>query len=261
MRIRTDEEVLKECDKLDEPAVEARLKTGYFADNPTPAYEWLIQRRTDSEHRRRQQEIKNIQLTAYASWALAIVTLVLVGITFLGIWWQKVENREQREHAKEQLGQQLEQQRKDSQAQRDDAKALLSVQISVEMDKQFDSPEMRNARRRLAAELLSNKEVTETRLLDFFDKVAMYTHQDLIDQHIVYSSYSYWLERYWPAIKTSIKEFRKLENDSGFYQDTEELYGEMLADDAKELGKSVDQVAPSKSQIHRFLVEEATLPK
>jgi hypothetical protein len=82
MQLRTEEEILKECDKLDEPAVEARLKTGYFSDNPTPAYEWLIRRRTDSEHRRRQQEIRDIQLTAYASWALVLITFVLAGITF-----------------------------------------------------------------------------------------------------------------------------------------------------------------------------------
>ena len=250
MLFNNDEEVRKECEKLGSAVVTARLSTGYFMDKISVAQEWLLQRFDEDEEKRHQQVVRSAQLTAYASWALVLITFVLAGITFLGVWSQKEDALKQYEY-----------QRKDTEAQREDAKALLSAQISVEMDKQFDSPEMRNARRRLAAELLSKKEVTETRLLDFFDKVAMYTHQDLIDQDIVYSSYSYWLERYWPAIKTSIEEFRKLENDSGFYQDTEELYGEMLADDAKELGKSVDQVAPSKKEIRRFLEEEATLPK
>lgn len=145
--------------------------------------------------------------------------------------------------------------------QRDDAQSLLDVQISIELDKQFDSPEMRHARRSLASQLLNKKEVTESRVNDFFDKLGMYTHLKRINKDIAYQSYSYWVERYWPAIKASIEEFRKLENDPGYYQDYEELYGEMLTGDAKELGKSVDQVAPSKSEIHRFLVEEATLSK
>lgn len=244
MKMRSDEEILKKCDEIGEAAVEAGLKTGLFQDNPTPAHEWLIHRQRESEHQRMKREMRNTRWALYASW-------VLVGISLLAALWQKDDAREQREIMREQL----EQQRKDSQAQRDDAKTLLSVQISVEMDKQFDSTEMRQARRRLAAQLLNKQEVTEARVIDFFDKLAMYTHQDLIDQDIVSQSYSYWLERYWPAIKISIEEFRKQENDAGFYQDVEELYVDMVADDTKE-GLRV----PSKNEIQRFLREEATLP-
>jgi hypothetical protein len=43
------------------------------------------------------------------------------------------------------------------------------VQISIEHDKQFDSPEMRHARRNLASQLLNKKEVIESRVNDFFD--------------------------------------------------------------------------------------------
>jgi hypothetical protein len=89
----------------------------------------------------------------------------------------------------------------------------------------------------------------------------MYTYLKRIDKYITYQSYSYWVERYWPELKASIGEFRKLENDPGYYQDFEKRYDEMLADDAKELGKAVDQVVPNKSEIHRFLKEEATLPQ
>lgn len=232
--METNEGWLKGFNDIGEAAVEARIAEGTFVPPVNViAREWLNQRRMQRETIQRETELRYIRRTAHASWALAIITIIIAGITFWGIWSQK-----------------------------EDARTLLSAQISVEMDKQFDSPEMRRARRSLAAELLlGKKELTETRLLDFFDKVAMYTHQDLIDQDIAYSSYSYWVERYWPAVKSNISEFRKQENESGYYEDFEELNGEMLADDAKDSGKSVDQVTPSKSEIHRFLVEEKTLPK
>jgi hypothetical protein len=242
--IPSDEETFQECEAIGEAAVEARLKTRSFV-NSTAAHEWLIKRQRESEHRRSRQEMRNTQWALIASW-------IAVAISLTAVFSQMYIAQKQRELMKEQL----EQQRKDSRAQLDNAKTLLSAQISVEMDKQFDSPEMRQARRRLASELLSKKEVTETRLFDFFDKVAMYTHQHLVDQTLVYQSYSYWLERYYPKIKPSINELRKQEHDSGYYQDAEELYNEMLADDKKQ-GNPI----PSKTEILRFLKEEAELPK
>ena len=216
--------------------------------NPAPAYQWLIKRRHEHEDARHQQIVRSAQWTAWASWAL-------VALTFVGVFFQVAENREQRK----QMIEQIEQQRNDSDAQRNDARNLLAVQISVELDKQFDSLEMRQARRRIATQLLQHKEVTETRLLDFLDKVGMYSHQGRIDQDTIYSSYSYWVERYWPALRdVYIKEFRKDQNDREYYKDFEELYEKMVASNVKDSGKAVKL---GKSEIDRFLKEEATLPK
>lgn len=245
MLIRSNEQVLQECEELGEAAVEAKLKTDYFEDNPSPAHEWLLKRQREADNKRSQQEMRNTRLALMASW-------VAVAISLTAVFSQIYIAQKQREMMKEQL----EQQRNDSRAQLDNAKTLLSAQISVEMDKQFDSTEMRQARRRLAAELLKKKEVTETRLFDFFDKVGMYSHQHLVDHNLVYQSYSYWLERYYPAIKASVDELRKLEHDPGYYQDAEELYNEMLVEDKKQ-----GIPTPSKNEILRFLKEEAELPK
>ena len=180
------------------------------------------------------------------------VSFVLVVITFLGILWQREDNSELRKLGKEQL----EQQKKDSQAQRDDAKILLEAQISVEFDKQFDSLEMRQARRRIATQLMNNKIATEARVPLFLDKLGLYAHQGRIDRATVYHSYVYWVERYWPAIKPSVEEFRKKQNDKSFWVEFEKLYGDMLADDAK-----YGLPQPSEMEIQRFLKEEATLPQ
>lgn len=246
MRFRSNEEIWEECDKHDDAWIEARLKVGEFNDNPAAAHEWLIKRQHASNDRRMQREMRHTRWALGASWVLVVISL-------MAAVWQKNDAEEQREIMKAQL----EQQQKDSAAQLKNAKELLDVQISVEMDKQFDSPEMRLARKRLATELLHHRKVTETRLFDFFDKVAMYTHNHLVDRDIVHQSYSYWLERYWPAMKASyVENFRKEEKDSGYYEDTEELYKEMLTEDKQE-----GLPSPSQKEIQRFLKEEAELPK
>lgn len=220
MLLRTDEEVLQECEKLGDAGVEARLAEGYFSDNPAPAREWLNQRRM-------QREMRNTRNALYASW-------VLVAITFLGIWFQKQDAREQRE----------------------EAKALLEVQISSELENKFDSDGMRKARSRLASQLVKKKEITEFRVIDFFDSVAMYTHRHRLDREITYQHYSYWIKRYWPAIRPHIEAFRKEQKDPAYYDDLEELYRDMLAEDKKD-----GIAAPDDQEIQRFLQEEATLPK
>lgn len=244
--MRTDQQILDECKKIGAIAVEAGLKTGLFNDNPTPAHEWLLAYRQESADERNRKEMSNTRWALRASW-------IAVGISLIAVISQMYIAGKQRELMREQLGQQ----QKDSQEQRDNAKTLLSAQLALELDKHFDSPEMRHARRTLATQLLKKQEVTDTRVLDFFDQLAMYTHKHLLDQDITYQSYSYWIERYWPAAKTAyVDELRKTEHDPSFYADTEELYNEALADDKK------DRVPlPSRQEIRRFLQEEASLPR
>jgi len=230
-------EVIKECKKLGYTAVLARLNSEYFGGWNQVANEWVLQYGEVEEEKRHLQILHSAQWTAYASWALALVTLVLAGGT---IWIGHMQLQDARETREQQSK---------------DAKALLEVQISVELDKQFDSPEMRKARIRLSKQLLKNGEVTETRVQDFFDKIGMYERQGRIDQDTVYASFSYWIERYWPELETSIGEIRKLENDPGYYGEFEGLYKKILAVDAKD-----GLAAPSKKERKRFLSEEATLP-
>lgn len=251
MNIPSDDDVLKECDELGEAAVEARLKAGHFSSNSVPAYQWLNKRRREQEDERHRQIIRSTNFTAWASWALVVITAA-------GVSFQTRDTAEQLKHMVEQI----EQQRKDNEAQRKDAKDLLAVQISVELDKQFDSVEMRRARRILADQLLHHKEVTETRVLDFFEKVGMYSRQGRLDEDTVYASYSYWVERYWPRLeKEYVDGLRKEQDGSNYYGEFEGLYTAMIASDAKESGRSVDAVKPSKREIERFLKEEATLLK
>ncbi len=167
--------------------------------------------------------------TTLARWTIvmAIASWALVFITFWGTW-----------------------------DQRRDAKELLRVQIAIELDKEFDSAEMHRARRTLASQLRKKQTVTETRVLEFFDKVGMYMRQQRVDQETVYSAFSYWAERYWAASQDYVKKFREEERDEGYYRDFEELYGEMLNAGAKDRHKP-----PSAKQIQDFLEDEADLAR
>jgi hypothetical protein len=204
-----------EFKNMGEASVEAALDEGLLF-NPSPGREWLYRRRL-------RREIMAVS----ASW-------VLVVITFMAIWWQKEDAREQLKYVE----------------------ALSKIQMSTELNKQFDSADMRKARIILAHQLLNNKEVTEFRVIAFFGKLASYEQQGLISNDLVYKSYAYWIERYWPAIKTSIETSRQQEGIQYYYKDLDGLYGEMMADDAK-----VGRATPSQSEIHRFLFEEALLPQ
>jgi hypothetical protein len=146
-------------------------------------------------------------------------------------------------------------------AQQRDARELLSVKIAIELDREFDSAEMHRARRTLASQLRKKQAVTQTRVLDFFDKVGMYMHQKRVDQETVYSAFSYWVEHYWVASRDYVENFREEMKDEGYYRDFEQLYGEMLNHGAKDRHKSLERIIPSPKQIQDFLEDEANLAR
>jgi hypothetical protein len=146
-------------------------------------------------------------------------------------------------------------------AQRQNARKLLQTQIAVELDKQFDSAEMRRARRSLAAQLLAkNGEVSDYRVFDFFEKIAAYDAEDRIDDETVYDEFSYYTVRYWLASQDTIKSYRKEEGDDAYYHRFEELSGRMLSHEAEVHKKKVADITPSASKIESFLRDEAALP-
>jgi hypothetical protein len=109
---------------------------------------------------------------------------------------------------------------------------LLGAQLGLEMIKLFDSPEMRRGRRQFAVELLSGKQANEERVLDFFDTLALHRHKDCIDEDTVYSSFSYWIERYWAASREHVSDLRKEDDEDRLYGDFEKLNDAMLTLDA-----------------------------
>jgi hypothetical protein len=169
---------------------------------------------------------------------LAIATIVLAVASWVanGITWYSVK------------------------AQREDARELLQTQIAVELDKEFDSAEMRRARRLLASELLAKKgDVSDYRVFDFFDKISDYQDSDRIDDDTLYEGFSYFAVRYWLATRDIVKRFRKEEGDDAYYAGFEDLSDWMLSYEADARHKKVAEITPSASQIESFLRDEAAL--
>ena len=146
-------------------------------------------------------------------------------------------------------------------AQSQNARKLLQTQIAVELDKQFDSAEMRRVRRSLAAQLLAkNGEVSDYRVFDFFEKIAAYDAEGRIDDETVYGEFAYYTVRYWFASQDTIKSYRKEEGEDAYYQRFEELADRIVRHEAEGHKRKAADVIPSASQIERFLRDEAALP-
>ena len=145
-------------------------------------------------------------------------------------------------------------------AQRDDAHQLLQAQIASELDREFDSKEMRRARRVLASELLTKSaNASDYRVFDFFDKIATYQHDQRIDGLTIYQAFSYYVVRYWLASRDTVKGFRQDQGDDTYHLGFEGLSDWMLSHEAGVRGRTVNDVAPSAREIDRFLHEEAAL--
>jgi len=145
-------------------------------------------------------------------------------------------------------------------AQRHDASRLLQAQIAVELEREFDSKEMRRARRVLASELLSKSaSASDYRVFDFFDKVWSYQRDQRIDGVTIYEAFSYYVVRYWFASRDNVKAFRQDQGDDTHHLGFEDLSNWTLSHDAQVRGRTVNDVSPSAREIDRFLHEEAAL--
>lgn len=237
------ESLKEQFEKLGIPGVEARLEEGKLLAESIEARTWLIEEKAKISQRREKEErqltidaVAHARNTARGTWALAVATILLVLITLV-IGWSQAQDA------------------KESRAQQDkDAMELIRVQVALQFDKAFDSVEMRNARRRLAKQLLNNQEVTEDRVADFFENVGLYMHKGRIDEDTVYNSYSVMIEGYWPALKTFVMESRKKGQAPDEYIEFEQLYHEMNKRD--KLESEMNQ-----NDLKDFLQQERKLDK
>ena len=150
----------------------------------------------------------------------------------------------------------------DAQKSRDEqmrsAKELLSVEIAIALDKEWDSLEMRQARRRLARQLLEKRKITESRIANFFDKVGMYVVQKRIDDLTAYEEFGD-ITDYWPALKQSVIDWRKIDGEPDEYAYFEQFYSAVVTMDAERNRRSVEDSTPSKQDVLDYLKDEENL--
>lgn len=172
---------------------------------------------------------------------IASATWAAVVVAFLGAVWQ----------------------REDARLQREDARSLVQAQFISSLDSEFNSVEMRKARKAFAAELRKNpngrKLTKEDRVLDFFEKVGTYHRLGRIDDETTYSAFSDLIENYWVAAEGRINALRADSKNDGYYGDFEGLNKWALEEDAKAAKRPTAEVRPTPQEVKEFLESEANL--
>jgi len=142
--------------------------------------------------------------------------------------------------------------------QQDDNRELIKVQVGLELIKQFDSPEMLLARKKLAQDLIAKRPLRSWRVIDFLDMLGAYNDKKEIDDDLIYENFSYYIKYYWPAVKASVENFRKDHGgDNEYSEHMEALNDKMALEEATLRKRAVSAIAPTPAEVENFLKEEA----
>ncbi len=146
-------------------------------------------------------------MTAWATIALAVSTLVLVGVSF----W--VGRR-----------------------QINDSKAVSNLEVTLRLMHEYDSEKMRKTRDTLARLLHGggtalSQESEEW--LDFLETVGHLARQNLVNQDLLYNEFSFPVFCYWGALEPAVRRRRIDYDDASMYEEAEWLYRTMLQRERK----------------------------
>lgn len=129
----------------------------------------------------------------------------------------------------------------------------------------FNSAEMRKHRRLFAGMLLGSPSdidlQRESRVLEFFEEIGYMTRRKVLDEGMVWNSFSWWLEPYYLAVTGNpniIEEARSETQSPALYREIEWLYGRMCSVSKKEQGQK-KYIRPSSHYVREFMEEEAKL--
>ena len=111
----------------------------------------------------------------------------------------------------------------------------ISVSTWLEMEKRFDSPEMKQSRAALAMQFdhydPAKFDDSKLDVLDLFDDMGALYENGLIDKKLTRSSFSWYVNNWWEASKNYIANERKTNNDYSEYNEFEKLAARMHPED------------------------------
>ncbi|MDQ2938183.1 MAG: DUF4760 domain-containing protein [Acidobacteriota bacterium] len=126
----------------------------------------------------------------------------------------------------------------------------------------FNSAEMRKHRRRFASLLLEDSSLidlkTDAPVLEFFEEVAYMTRRGVLDEGMVWNSFSWWVKRYYLAVKDRIVDARSEVRSSSLFREVEWLYTRMCLVGNQQEGTSI-YIPPSANDIRKFFEDESKL--
>ncbi len=140
-----------------------------------------------------------------------------------------------------------------------EARESEKVQHLMRLIEQFESEPMVQsriavARRRIAGETYPSE---ATRILGFFETIALLVRRGFLDEYDVWSSFSYWMFYVYADFKDDIEQDQK--DDSAYYRDFCDLIGRLREIEAEPPQSSSDR--PSREEIREFWLDEVkTVP-
>lgn len=193
-------------------------------------------------------ELTWVALTAVASWALVLVTWLLVSRQI----------RVAREDMQEQIKVSRDGMREQLQMARDD----LKVRLQITYEEKFDSPALIIERKKLARQLLTNASHADIQevVMNFFESVGMLLSRGYFDLDMAWSAFSFYAIRWWSATKDYIIEERHLEGDDNtIFEEFQNFVDAMYKFESEKRHLSRAQLEPSKKDVQRFLKVEKNL--
>jgi len=146
------------------------------------------------------------------------------------------------------------------------ARLSNSAKMVLDLVDLFDSAEWLGHRSRFAKMLLQDRSSIDpsgdSPVLEFFEELAYMTKRRVLDVGMVWNSFSWVIEHYYPAVTSTPNLLEKARLDSRsttLYRELVWLYGELCTVCAREEG-SVTYMPPSEKDIQRFLEDETNLP-
>ena len=105
----------------------------------------------------------------------------------------------------------------------------------LQLSHDFDSPDMVEARARVAAALLKGQRATpndiET-ILGHFETLGFLARRGLVDRRMMWVDYGESVQCYWYALKDYVEQMRKRRQDPSWYEETELLNHDLATEEA-----------------------------
>jgi len=133
------------------------------------------------------------------------------------------------------------------------------LQTLHKCDDKWDSTAMLKRRSIVASGYASSSlEMNEEVILviNFFEDLGMYFKEGLISKSIIWNSYSYQIEHYWPLLKPRIDEFQAKNNDNSFGEQFKNLHKAMQKYSSS---KKLPTLPLSNNQLVSFAKHEESL--
>ncbi len=128
------------------------------------------------------------------------------------------------------------------------ARALMRLQLSVQIVGLYDSENMQRIRARLARQLLTDlgtRSIDDSVIL-FLENVAHLARRQLLDRAFVWNHFGFDIPYYWAAHSAHVQDLRKKYSDDSLYEEVERMAKHLSQPQRSPLGTRVPGLSVSE---------------